>query len=919
MTIRYLNVQSYTFDKEPALQRHLTENSPDIILISSTSRSTEYPIKIQSYNVFSVNKCGELHAGCAIAIKKGIIFEIKNNFFFDTIAATIQTSRGPIVVMTNYTPPRQYQIPQQDLDFLIRNQYPTIFAGDMNTRHEIFGYRNSSNSRGKQLAQHIYRDRINYIGPHFPIFYTRRSATTPDCILTNNKFFLNYHITSGGLGPSDHITIDILISANSIRAPCIPRDDIKNTNWDQYKQLLTNSEDIDLEGGNALNLVNEWKQLYIELDNAKTEATPQKTFDIKTNLKYTAKFRRLRKILDRYSKQLVRTGKTPHLERVIRDTQLALIQEGNICKMDWWDLQITKIEAAAKNNKQFWRQIKLNKGGKKRQQTNLEVKINGRNRITKNDKEKVQVFTNVWTKINMISNEENQNFCQETEQRVKQHLITNSHKITPKWNIQLDSIKDRNNRLPFTEYDVSRTIQYLANKAPGISKLKKIHFTNLPNNIIKKITHLFNCCYAIGLYPSQFKYAEIILIPKAEGSLKDPTNYRPISLINFMGKIFAKLLNEKLVKHLENNNIIKESQHGFRKHRSSTTLLTNLYERISREKANNKKTLISLVLRDTRKAFDKVWHQGLIYKIMQTGIESPMIRILANFLNNRKAHIKVNNEIGKTFNLKAGVPQGDVLSPTLYLIMCNDFPAPTQNNQSKNFCHQYADDFTQVIISKFNTNITDHSKEIHKNNIQSEINKQNDYDKKWKISTNMQKFQIIHIGVKVFPQIEIDNEIIPDTKSAKLLGLKFSNYNFFTKQINANKASANAELKKLYKFRYLPRKLKLRLYKSLVLPLLTYPLVPINACSKTQIKKLQTVQNKAIKWIMNEYWPTRCPLPQRHNDLKLEYLSERVKRLAEGVWNKVLDENSHFIQETFNMPTINSHSWFPSSYEATFN
>ena len=209
MKIRYLNVQHYTYEKEQALNRHLTANSPDVILITSTSRSTEEHIWLQNYNTHAVNKTNGRHAGSAIAIKKGIKYKIKNNFFFDTIAATIQTSRGPVVVMTNYTPPRQYQIPQQDLEFLIRNQYPTILAGDMNAQHAMFGYR-SSNSRGKQLATHIYKDRINYIGPHFPTYYTRRSATTPDCVLTNNNFFLNYHISTGRLGPSDHITVDIL-------------------------------------------------------------------------------------------------------------------------------------------------------------------------------------------------------------------------------------------------------------------------------------------------------------------------------------------------------------------------------------------------------------------------------------------------------------------------------------------------------------------------------------------------------------------------------------------------------------------------------------------------------------------------------------------------------------------------------------
>ena len=73
-----------------------------------------------------------------------------------------------------------------------------------------------------------------------------------------------------------------------------------------------------------------------------------------------------------------------------------------------------------------------------------------------------------------------------------------------------------------------------------------------------------------------------------------------------MGKIFAKILNNKLVKYLEDNQILKETQHGFRKKRGTSTLLANLYERIAREKGTDRKTLITLVTRDVKKAFDKV-------------------------------------------------------------------------------------------------------------------------------------------------------------------------------------------------------------------------------------------------------------------------------------------------------------------------
>ena len=138
---------------------------------------------------------------------------------------------------------------------------------------------------------------------------------------------------------------------------------------------------------------------------------------------------------------------------------------------------------------------------------------------------------------------------------------------------------------------------------------------------------------------------------------------------------------------------------------------------------------------------------------MHTGINENLLRIIANFLHERKAYVRVNSHKSETFNLKAGVPQGDVLSPTLFLIIGNDYPEPTQNITQKNIAFQYADDFTQVIISKFNTTITKASKEIHKQHIEDEIEKQNTFEKQWKIKTNMTKFAIITVGFYKAPNI----------------------------------------------------------------------------------------------------------------------------------------------------------------------
>ena len=128
----------------------------------------------------------------------------------------------------------------------------------MNFRHQAFGYGSAPNPKGRALNQHIVNNRLNYIGPNFPTFYTRRSQTKPDCVLTNNRFFFNYHVQPGGIGPSDHITIDIRISAEPILGSKPPIPDIDNTDWDQYKELLSIDPLINLDGGTADSIFTEF-------------------------------------------------------------------------------------------------------------------------------------------------------------------------------------------------------------------------------------------------------------------------------------------------------------------------------------------------------------------------------------------------------------------------------------------------------------------------------------------------------------------------------------------------------------------------------------------------------------------------------------------------------------------------------------
>ena len=184
----------------------------------------------------------------------------------------------------------------------------------------------------------------------------------------------------------------------------------------------------------------------------------------------------------------------------------------------------------------------------------------------------------------------------------------------------------------------------------------------------------------------------MIFIPKVTSSQHHVENYRPISLVNIQGKILDKILNRRLKDSLEINNVTDTRQNGFRQNRGTHTTLATLYETIVNN-MNEKNPQIDVVLRDVSKAFDKVWHTNLKFKIMTLNIHLCFKKILCNFHDNWKASIRIEEYIGPPFPLHSGVPQGADLSPTLYAFYIHDLPPPTPYSEHI----AYADDIIQII------------------------------------------------------------------------------------------------------------------------------------------------------------------------------------------------------------------------------
>lgn len=234
---------------------------------------------------------------------------------------------------------------------------------------------------------------------------------------------------------------------------------------------------------------------------------------------------------------------------------------------------------------------------------------------------------------------------------------------------------------------VLRVLQALdVNKSAGPDGIPPIVLRNCALSLATPLSKLFHSLFSTGQFPDLWRTANVQPVPK-KGDRSDPTNYRPIALTSILSKVMERIVNSRLVAYLEDHKLINDRQYGFRCKRSTGDLMAYLTETWSRSIHNFGESL-SVAL-DISKAFDRVWHKALLSKMRSFGICQELLEWTESFLTDRSIRVVLDGTMSDEYHLNAGVPQGSVLSPTLFLIFINDLLTLTNNE-----VHSFADDST---------------------------------------------------------------------------------------------------------------------------------------------------------------------------------------------------------------------------------
>ena len=388
--------------------------------------------------------------------------------------------------------------------------------------------------------------------------------------------------------------------------------------------------------------------------------------------------------------------------------------------------------------------------------------------------------------------------------------------------------------------EVTNVIKDLdCNKAVGPDMVHNRLIVSAQPLIAEPLTILFNKSLENGVFPDVWKVAHVIPIYKQKGNRSSCKNYRPISLLSCVGKILEKCVQKHLVKFLKDHNIITPSQSGFTNGDSTIYQLLNIYDDILN--ALDKDIPTQVVFFDISKAFDRVWHRGLLHKLHAIGIRDSLLNWFENYLTNRTQAVVVKGSKSSFLTVSAGVPQGSVLGPTLFLLYINDL-----NNGIESTTKLFADD-TSIYLSL--------ADELNRTRIlNTDLETINIWAKTWKVSFNSQKTELLNICKRntiMDNQLIFDDSVLQPSTFHKHLGLTLQGNCKWDSHVISLVARCQTLVAclKSYKYRLNRKSLEI-MYKSFVLPHFDYADVVWDNLTQMQIENLEQIQLDALQTIV---------------------------------------------------------------------
>ena len=746
-----------------------------------------------------------------------------------------------------------------DIEHLISQlPKPFIILGDFNSHSIVWGCRDTD-QKGRIIEDVINRNNL--------LLYNNKSYTylhpgtgtysAIDLTLADASIFLDYswkvHDDTCG---SDHFPI-ILENSGPELDDKIPRWNLRRAKWDEFKNsciLKLKSDANDTVEDN----ITYFSKTLISIAE---ESIPRTSSNKKHNKSW---FNDDCKTAIRSRKAALRKFNLQPSAENLNNFKIHRAKTRRVIKTSKktsWRNYVNKLKSSSKSKK-VWDMIRKISG----KNTSSPIKHLSKNHIKATNKKDI---------ADLLAKTFSKNSSSKNYSKTFQNIKRNAEKT--KLNFKSNNLEDYNQ--PFSLSELTDCINKSHNTAVGPDEIHYEFLKQLPSCSLDFLLQAFNEVWVSGKFPTSWKQATIIPIPKPGKDNTDPSNYRPIALTSCLCKTLERMINTRLIWFLESNGLITNFQCGFRSKRSTVDHLVRL-ETFVRE-AFIEKEHLTAVFFDLEKAYDTTWKYGIMRDLSDFGLKGRLPHFIDNFLSNRNFKVRVGTTLSDLQGQEEGVPQGSILSVTLFSIKINNIVKALNPGVD---CSLYVDDFLICYRSK------------HMHTIERQLQQCLNKIQKWALENGFKfsktKTQCMHFcqlrGLHNDPVLKLDGVEIPVVDQYKFLGVIFDRKLSFIPHINYLKAKCHKALQLLRVVAHTDwgadKSTLLKLYKSLVRSKLDYGCFIYGSARKSYLRCLDSIHHLGLRLALGALRTSpveslyveanEAPLSLRREKLALQYYTK---------------------------------------------
>ena len=747
-----------------------------------------------------------------LVAKRRVDLEIRNT---ECVWIEFSLKKEKYLLGTFYRPPNSTQMIwdsiEQSIELAIDTKIKNILiTGDLNENQL-----NSADTKIKNISSNY--DFYQLITE--PTSITENSSTLIDLFLTNNPQNITYSAVCEpflDVNIRYHRPIVALINSPK-QTDFIVRRKIWLYNRGDYENFRSNigNKEWDPLFNNQLSIDEITKNLTDTVLKLAADSIPNRIIAIRNNdLPWiTSDIKKIMRKRNRLRRKAKKLNSVYYYDRfkAIRNSVVGLLRKA---KSKYHDKLCESIKKQKFATKDWWKLVKQVSNISKKTQ-GIGTLINDNGTAVTEDIDKANLLNSFFASQSIINDAGIQ--LPFSDDGIRPHNILDTIIITPQ-----------------NVLDILETLD--TSKAVGPDMLSPRLLKEAAVELSVPLSKLFNLSLSRKTFPSQWKIANVVPVFKKDNP-KFVNNYRPISLLCVVSKVFEKCVYKYIHNFIIEHKLLSRHQSGFM--RGDLTINQLLYISNEFSQALDAGKEIRVVFFDISKAFDRVWHKGLLYKIEQMGIRGDLLSWIENYLVGRKQKVIINGKESTIIEINAGVPQGSIIGPLFFLIFINDIVTDIGCS-----IKLFADDTTvYVIIEDINTAAE---------NLNSDLNKVHTWSKKWLVNFNPQKTETLLITRKqeqnIHPALYFNNIPIKEVTSHKHLGLTFNSTCHWGEHIDIIVTKANKKLNILRSLKFdLDRQTLQIMFFSFIRPIIEYGDIIFDNCPHYSSEKLEKINIEAAR------------------------------------------------------------------------